>query len=51
MTIEKRCELTDLLVTECAHCKKDTLGDEESPAIPFAGFLRKRGEVKRGDRE
>ena len=47
---KKRCELTDLLVRDCAHCKGDTLGDEESSTIPFNGLLRKRGEIERGDR-
>lgn len=48
--LKPRCELTDLLVRECSHCQKDTLGDEESAKIPFGGLLRKKGEIERGDR-
>ena len=38
----RRCKLTDLLIRDCAHCQKDTLGDEESSEIPFQGLLRKQ---------
>lgn len=38
----QRCELTDLLKENCAHCRGDTLGDEEDTTHgQFDGLLRK----------
>ncbi|HET7713987.1 MAG TPA: hypothetical protein VFK94_07405 [Patescibacteria group bacterium] len=31
-TPEKRCELTDIKVSWCAHCRRKTLTDEEQEA-------------------
>jgi len=38
----KRCDITDLLEDQCAHCLKHTLGDEhDKDPIEFTGLLAK----------
>ena len=40
--MEERCEKTDLLTRDCAHCQKHELGDEVEPQKEqFGGLLRK----------
>lgn len=37
---EQRCEITDLIVDQCAHCQKHELGDEKPDIIFFGGLLK-----------
>lgn len=40
-----RCELTDLRTKQCAHCQKQTLGDEEDNRVWFSGLMKGLGNV------